>query len=117
MRGTNMSGAFGLATHFFQNGMTDRNTSITTDDTYLYIYVSIQSRSCMLKIGTGENGSVAGRIYLKVDTNDQSEVTWVYCKGKLYSKKLNDPFGLLSVHDAATLTVESQVKLCLNSCF
>jgi hypothetical protein len=71
----------------------------------------------MMKIGTGENGSHAGRVYLKVDTNDASEVTWVYCKGKLYSRKTSDPFGVLSVHDPKTLAIEGQVKLNINDCF
>jgi other hect domain ubiquitin protein ligase E3 len=117
MQGANMSGVFGIATQMCVSGLTDRNTSLTTDDTYLYMYMSIQGRSCMMKIGTGENGSTAGRVYLKVDTNDQADVTWVYCKGKLYSKKLSDPFGTLNVHDPTTLTIEGQIKLCLNECF
>jgi len=71
----------------------------------------------MMKVGTGDNGSQAGRVYSKVETSDTSEVTWVYCKGKLYSKKTSDPFGLLSVHDPTTLVVEGQVKLCVNECF
>jgi hypothetical protein len=41
MQGTNMSGVFGIAYFFNPSGMTDRNTSITTDSTYLYMYVSI----------------------------------------------------------------------------
>jgi len=87
MQGGNMSGAFGIASQFVQQGMNDRNSSITTDDTYLYLYVSIQTRSFMMRIGTGNNGSDAGRVYIKVETNDVCDVTWVYCKGKLYSKK------------------------------
>lgn len=70
----------------------------------------------MMKIGTGENGSVAGRV-IQVETNDTSEVTWVHCKGKLYSKKVSDPFGLLTVHDPETMQTEGQVKLCINDCF
>lgn len=116
MQGGNMSGVFGIASQFIQQGMNDRNSSITTDDTYLYLYVSIQTRSFMMKIGTGTN-SDAGRVYIKVDTNDTCDVTWVHCKGKLYSKKQTDPFGLLNVHDPNTLQIEGQVKLCVNECF
>ena len=112
-----MSGIFGIASYYNPSGMTDRNSSLTTDGTYLYLYVSIQSRSFMMKIGSGENGSTPGRVYNRQETNDACEVTWVYCKGKLYSKKVGDPFGLLNVIDPATLAVEGQVKLCVNDCF
>jgi hypothetical protein len=44
-------------------GMTERNTSITTDGTYLYLYISIQQSSFIYRIGTGENNSTAGRVY------------------------------------------------------
>lgn len=37
-------------------------TSITTDGTYIYIYVG-NSNGGMYKIGTGEN-SIAGQVYL-----------------------------------------------------
>jgi hypothetical protein len=38
-------------------------TSITTDGDYLYIYVSATNGG-MFKIGTGENDTVAGKVYL-----------------------------------------------------
>ena len=60
----------------------------------------------MMKIGTGENGSTPGRVYNKLETNDVSEATWVFCKGKLYLKKSGDPFGLLNVIDPATFNTE-----------
>jgi hypothetical protein len=60
----------------------------------------------MMKIGTGENGSTPGRVYNKTETTDVSEITWVYCKGKLYLKKVGDPFGLLIVIDPVTFAVE-----------
>ena len=111
MQGGNLSGVFGIASQFWQAGMNERNTSITTDGTYLYLYVSIQQRSFMMKIGTGEKGSTAGRIYQQVVTNDMCDVTWVYCKGKLYSRKTSDAFGTLNVYDPLTLASEGQVKL------
>ena len=39
------------------------STSMTTDGTYLYIYVG-SSNGGMYKIGTGENNSTPGHIYL-----------------------------------------------------
>jgi hypothetical protein len=60
----------------------------------------------MMKIGTGENGSTPGRVYNKTETTDVSEVTWVYCRGKLYLKKVGEPFGLLNVIDPVTFAVE-----------
>ena len=41
MQGTNMSGVFGIASQFIQSGMNEKNSSITCDDTFLYLYVSI----------------------------------------------------------------------------
>ena len=60
----------------------------------------------MMKIGTGERGSTAGRVYHTIPTNDMCEVTWVYCKGKLYSRKTSDAFGTLNVHDPVSLAIE-----------
>jgi len=59
------------------------NTSITTDGTYLYIYVTA-SNGGMFKIGTGEHGTIPGHIYLQVRVSKQEEVSWVYLKEKLY---------------------------------
>lgn len=38
--------------------------SVTTDGTYLYIYVSAINGG-MFKVGTGKNSSMAGKIYLE----------------------------------------------------
>jgi len=59
------------------------NTSIATDGAYIYIYVS-SSNGGMYKIGTGELGTVSGKIYAFAGTNKTEEVCWVFCKGKLY---------------------------------
>jgi len=68
-------------THFQKQ--TFYNTSITTDGSYIYIYVS-SSNGGMYKIGTGEGGTVGGKIYLYAPVNKVEEICWVYCKGKLY---------------------------------
>lgn len=59
------------------------NTSVATDGAYIYIYVS-SSNGGMYKIGTGENGTTAGKIYAFAGINKMEEVSWVFCKGKLY---------------------------------
>lgn len=47
----------------------------------------------MYKIGTGENDTVAGKVYLSQQTDREGEVTWVFCKGKLYSRRANEPLS------------------------
>ena len=59
------------------------NTSIATDGAYIYIYVS-SSNGGMYKIGTGENSTIAGKIYALAAVTKMEEISWVYCKGKLY---------------------------------
>lgn len=64
--------------------------SIATDGTYLYFYISAINGG-MFKVGTGNNGSKAGRIYLEKQVyfpigTKVEEVGWVYLKGKLYLK-------------------------------
>jgi len=41
--------------------------------------ISIAQRACMYKIGTGEQGTLAGKVYLTVPTDREGEVAWVYC--------------------------------------
>lgn len=38
----------------------------------------------MYKIGTGQNGTTAGQVYLYKQLNKNEEISWVYLKGKLY---------------------------------
>ena len=47
----------------------------------------------MYKIGTGEAGTLAGKVYLNVPTDREGEITWVYCQGKLYSRRANEELG------------------------
>jgi other hect domain ubiquitin protein ligase E3 len=45
----------------------------------------------MYKIGTGEAGTSAGRVYLNQPMPDkEGEVTWVYCQGKLWARRVNE---------------------------
>jgi len=66
---------------------------LTSDGTYMYLYISISQRAHMYKIGTGENDTVAGKVYLSQQTDREGEVTWVFCKGKLYSRRANEPLS------------------------
>ena len=52
-----------------------------------------------------------------MQTQDTCDVTWVHCKGKLYARKTNDPFGMLQVYDPMTLALEGPVKLFVNDLF
>lgn len=71
--------------------------SVTTDGKYLYIYVSALNGG-MWKVGTGNFGSVAGKVYHSRSIFYQigqkpDEVSWVYLKGKLYAKiSCKDPW-------------------------
>ncbi len=40
----------------------------------------------MLKIGTGELGTIAGEVYLQEPVKKTEEICWVYMKHKLYLK-------------------------------
>ena len=73
--------------------------SIATDGKYLYFYVSAINGG-MFKIGTGQEGTKAGQIYLQKKIHfpigtKVDEVSWVYLKGKLYLKTSSkDPWVL-----------------------
>ena len=73
--------------------MNENNSSITTDGDYIYLYISITQRGGMYKIGTGENNTLAGKVYLHTSTEREGEVAWVYCQGKLYSRRANEELG------------------------
>ena len=45
-------------------GQNENNSSITTDGDYIYLYISISQRGGLYKIGTGENGTIAGKVYV-----------------------------------------------------
>ena len=64
-----------------------------TDGTYIYIFMS-GIDGCKLKIGTGFNNTVKGKVYLCVQNKEESGSEnygangnqWVYCNGKIYQK-------------------------------
>lgn len=56
----------------------------------------------MYKIGTGENNTLAGKVYLHTSTEREGEVSWVYCQGKLYSRRANEELGQVLIIDPLT---------------
>lgn len=77
---------FGIASMFSVNGLNERNTSLTSDGTYLYLAIGIQKRGTLYKIGSGENGTIPGKIYVQNALEVEGELTWVFCQDKLYLK-------------------------------
>ena len=61
------------------------SSSLTTDGTYLYIYWC--SGRGMFKIGTGEGGSIAGKVYYHHRNELTESLSWIYLKNKLYARK------------------------------
>ena len=86
------------------------NSSMTTDGTYLYIYISAVNGG-MYKIGTGENDTVPGRIYLYAAVAKLEEVSWVYVKGKLYLRNSTREFGTLEIIDPETFKLIGLVQV------
>lgn len=77
--------------------------SITTDGTYLYIYV-VGINGAMIKVGTGFNSTTAGKVYHEKEFCLQvgvklDEVNWVYLKGKLYLRNFAKEPYILDVID------------------
>jgi|LauGreDrversion4_2_1035121.scaffolds.fasta_scaffold189936_1 hypothetical protein len=82
--------------------LTEFNSSITVDNEgFLYLWVSLATRSQMYKIGSGESGTVAGKVYFNANCDREGEVTWVYCQGKLWARRVNEgtDLGHLLVYD------------------
>lgn len=69
----------------------------------------------MYKIGSGEAGTVAGKIYSNANADREGEVTWVYCQGKLWARRVNEgaDLGHLLVYDPLTFKLEGTAKLIL----
>lgn len=74
------------------------NTSVTTDGSYLYIYVS-SSNGGMYKVGTGEGATIPGKIYLYSAVSKVEEISWVYCRGKLYLRNTSREVSILCNSD------------------
>ena len=97
--------------------LNENNSSLTTDGTYLYLSITAPQRGQLLKIGTGENDTVAGKVYLQVPSEREGDITWVYCQGKLYSRRANEELGQLIIYDPLTLKEEGMAKLFCGEAF
>lgn len=103
-------GGFKIAKVAHFQKQTFLTTSLTTDGTYIYLYVSA-SNGGMYKIGTGEKDTIAGKIYLFVAVCRQEEVAWVFCKGKLYLRSSSKEFGSIDVICPNTFKFEGMIQL------
>jgi hypothetical protein len=66
----------------------------------------------MYKIGTGAtNATIAGKIYIEKKTNREGSVSWTYCQGKLFSRRVNEELRVLTLYDAETLNLIGDAKL------
>jgi hypothetical protein len=95
--------------------------SIATDGDYLYVYVSAINGG-MSKFGTGNNGTVAGKLYLErniylpVGTKPE-EINWVYLKQKLYLKIFSKDPSNLDVISPTDFKKIGNVQLACKSLF
>ena len=117
MSSQNLSSVFGIAQLYSTSGLSAKNTSVTTDGRFLYLYIAHSARGSLYKIGTGENGTIAGKVYQSSPSDREGDVTWVYCQGKLFSRRTNEEFGSLAVYDAATLKKLGDARLVLGDLF
>lgn len=79
MLGANLSAVFGIGKQFHNSRLTNRNVALTTDGEHLYLCMSQSQSGNMFKIGTGERGTVAGRVTLSVPIEKEGDLSWVYC--------------------------------------
>ena len=71
----------------------------------------------MYKVGTGDCGTVAGKVYLFLQSDKESPGAWVFCKGKLYLHRTCDEPGLLRVICPDTFQKIGTVKLSCSDAF
>lgn len=71
----------------------------------------------MYKIGTGEKGTVPGKVYLYAKGDKDLAGTWVYCKGKLYLRKYNDNPCIIRVLCPVTFKELMKFKLSSGEAF
>lgn len=72
----------------------------------------------MYKIGTGSTDStIAGKVYLEKKADREGDVSWTYCQGKLFSRRVNEEFGVITLYDADTLNTIGDAKLLCGDIF
>ena len=71
----------------------------------------------MYKVGTGEGNTIAGKVYLFLGTEKESDIAWTHCRGKLYLRRANDDPGVISIVDTITFKTEGLLKLRCDEAF
>ena len=72
----------------------------------------------MMKVGTGSNSkTIAGKVYLEKKHDRESEVSWVYCNGKLFARRLKDELGMVTLYDVETFNSLGEAKLVARDLF
>jgi other hect domain ubiquitin protein ligase E3 len=65
----------------------------------------------MYKIGTGECGTIAGKVYLFAQPEKVEDASWVYCRGKLYLRSGVKGLGEVSIVCPNTFKTEGLLQL------
>jgi hypothetical protein len=82
------------------------------------MFVAIPQKAMMYKIGTGSTDStIAGKIYIEKKADREGDVSWTYCQGKLFSRRVNEEFGVVTLYDADTLSTIGDAKLMSSDIF
>ena len=84
---------------------------MTTDGQYLYLYISQSAHNKMFKIGTGERGTIAGKVVLEASVEKEGDFSWVYCQGRLYARRTSAEFGNLTLYDPKNLKKLGEARL------
>ena len=71
----------------------------------------------MYKIGTGMAGTLAGRVYLSVRSRKEGNMTWAYCRGKLYMRRAGEAIGAIQVLDPLDFKVTNELNLDIEERF
>ncbi|EAR96982.2 HECT domain and RCC1-like domain protein (macronuclear) [Tetrahymena thermophila SB210] len=86
-------------------------TSMTTDGTYLYIYIS-SADGGIYKVGTGNNNTIPGKVYASQQVSKQEEICWTYLKGSLYLRtSTKEQSGLIDIYNCDTLEQVDTIQL------
>ncbi|KAL4510149.1 hypothetical protein ABPG72_010342 [Tetrahymena utriculariae] len=86
-------------------------TSMTTDGTYLYIYIS-SADGGIYKIGTGNDNTIPGKVYVSQQVSKQEEICWIYLKGSLYLRtSTKEQSGLIDIYNCDTLELVDTIQL------
>jgi hypothetical protein len=115
LQASSIHGVISIAKYVSFVNLSEFSSSLTIDNEgYLYLWISIPTRGTMFKIGTGDNGTVAGKVYVTAPYPEkEGEVTWVFCQGKLFARRVNESsdIGQLLVFDPLNFKLEGTAKI------